>query len=163
MAWIGFNGFQASLIPDPDVLQRVKQMYSAKINYYRMEESKHDKKYLKSVCTESCISLNSVSDVFQVKSATVFPKDASENQTSFVFPSISVPARHLAALSPQRVSQMMWSSLHVTTLWCTTLCTPWADDPSLLEPMWFTASHRSLWTESTLQMDNMTSCSSAQV
>lgn len=78
-------------------------------------------------------------------------------------PSISVPARRLAVLSPRRVSRTMWSSLHVTTLWCTTRCTQWADGLSSSELTWTTASHRSPWTESALPTDSMTSCLSAQV
>lgn len=78
-------------------------------------------------------------------------------------PSISVPARRSAVLSPRRVSQTTWSSLHVTTLWCTTRCTLWAAGRSSSELTWTTASHRSPWTESALPTDSMMSCLSAQV
>ena len=98
-------------------------------------------------------------------SASVFKKGPSVGivMKLSLLPSISVPARHSAVLSPQRVSLTMWSSLRVTTLWCTTRSTLWADGPSSSEPTWTTASRRSRWTESAPPMDSMMSCLLAQV
>lgn len=81
----------------------------------------------------------------------------------FSFPSVSVPVRHLAALSPLRVSQMMWFSLHATTLSCIILSTPWRGGPSSSALMWTTASRRSPWTEWALPTGSTMSCLLEQV
>lgn len=86
------------------------------------------------------------------------------NNKFFLFPfSCSVQVRHSAVSSLRKASRTMWSSLRVTTLWCTTRCTPWAGGPSSSGATWNTASRRSPWTESTRPTASTTSCSSAQV